>query len=210
MEKAEYLLSIIRNRRSIRRFKPNPVPKEYLEFIFEAARWAPSAGNRQPWRFIVVSEGETRRKIGEIYQKIRQSELKLLPPDSPYYKAISERVKANFYRDIFATAPVAIVVCGVPKESFRMRTYILDCAITAQNMLLMAHALSLGSVYINFDRPEHEDLLEQIKNFLKVPEDGKIMSILPLGQPDEQPAEPPRKEIHETVFYESYGEKGTE
>jgi nitroreductase len=207
MKKAQYLLGIVKSRRSIRRFKPDPVKKEHLNFIFEAARWAPSAGNRQSWRFIVVREGERRQKIGEVYQKIREDELKLLPPDSPYYKAMAERVKANFYKDMFAEAPVNIVVCGVPKKSFRMRTYIQDCAITTQNILLMAHALGLGSVYINFDRPEHEELVKQIQKLLEVPEDIKIMAILPMGYPNEQPAPPPRKELDEIVFHERYGQK---
>jgi len=207
MEKAEYLLGIIKGRRSIRRFKSILVPKEYLNFIFEAARWAPSAGNRQSWRFIVVTENEMRRRIGEIYQQIREDELKSLPLDSPYYKAVSERVKTNFYRDIFTGAPVHIIVCGIPKESFRMRTYVLDCAISIQNILLTAYALGLSSVYINFDRPEHENLIKQIQKLLEVPEDVKIMAILPLGYPDEQPVVPPRKELDEIVFYEKYGLK---
>ena len=118
-------------------------------------------------------------------------------------------MKTNFYRDMFAEASVNIVVCGVPKESFRMRTYVQDCAVTTQNMLLMAHALRLGSVYINFDRPEHEDLVMQIQKLLEVPEDVKIMAILPLGYPDEQPTAPPRKEQDEIVFHERYGQKAS-
>jgi len=200
-------LGVIKGRRSIRRFKSILVPKEYLDFILEAARWAPSAGNRQSWRFIVVTENGMRRRIGEIYQQIRRGELKSLPPDSPYYKAVSERVKTNFHRDMFTGAPVHIIVCGIPKESFRMRTYVQDCAIAIQNILLAAYALGLGSVYINFDRPEHETLVKQIQKLLEVPEDVKIMAILPLGYPDEQPTVPPRKELDEIVFYEKYGQK---
>lgn len=207
MEKAEYLLSIVKARRSIRRFKPIRVPGELLDLILEAARWAPSAGNRQPWRFIVVTEGEIRWKIGEVYQRIRERRLKFLPTDSPSYKRLSERVKSNFYRDMFAGAPVNIVVCGVPKESFHMRTYVQDCAVAIQNMLLMTHVLGLGSVYVNFDRPEHEDLVKQIQELLEVPEEVNIVAILPLGYPDEQPSAPPRKELHEIVFYERYGQK---
>jgi len=204
MEKAKLLLDIIRSRRSIRRFKSELVSGKHLNLIFEAARWAPSAGNRQPWRFMVVTDPEKIRKIGEIYQKIRAAELEELTKDSPRYKVISEKVKSNFYRDIFVTAPVNIVVCGVPKESYRMRTYVLDCSIAIQDMLLMAHALGLGSVYINFERPEHEDLIKQIARMLGVSEDVKIMAILPLGYPDEQPTPPPRKEIQEIVFSEKY------
>jgi len=122
----------------------------------------------------------------------------------PYYETVRERIKANVYRGIFVTAPIIIAVCGVPKESFRMRTYVLDCAITIQNILLMTHALGLGSVYINFDRPEHAALIKRIESLLGLPEDIKIMAILPLGYPDEQPAPPPRKEIHEIVYQEKY------
>jgi nitroreductase len=207
MEQAEYFLRIIKGRRSTRRFKSLPVPKEHLDFIFDAARWAPSAGNCQSWRFIIVTESEVRRRIGEVYQQIREDELKMLPLDSPYRKAINERVKNNFYRDMFAEAPVNIVVCGVPKESFRGRTYIQDCAVTTQNILLTAHALGLGSVYINFDRPEHEILVRQVQRLLEVPEDVRITAILPLGYPNEQPAPPPRRELDEIVFHERYGQK---
>lgn len=207
MERAKYLLEIIKSRRSIRRFKPDMIPMKFVDLILEAARWAPSAGNRQSWRFIVVNESEMKRKIGEVYQQIRGDEAKQLPPDSPYYKAMSERIKTNFYRDMFAIAPVCIVVCGVPKESFRMRTYVLDCAVAIQNILLMAHALGLGSVYINFDRPEHEDLVKELQKSLEIPEDAKITAILPLGYPDEQPLAPSRKEMDEIVFHERYGQK---
>lgn len=204
MEQAKILLGIIKGRRSIRRFKSNPVPKECLELIFEAARWAPSAGNRQSWRFIIATDPETKKEVGEIYQKIRERELEQLPKDDPQYKIRRERTKAKVYRDLFVTAPTIIVVCGVPKESFRMRTYVLDCAITIQNMLLMAHTLGLGSVYINFDRPEHADLIKRIESLLGVTEDTKIMAILPLGYPNEQPVPPPRKEISEIVNQEKY------
>lgn len=207
MQKAEYLLDIIKGRRSIRRFKSIPLPKEYLDFVLEAARWAPSAGNRQSWRFIVVTENEMRQRIGQIYQQIRGGELKSLPADSPYYKAVSERLKTNFYRDMFTEAPVHIVVCGIPKESFHMRTYVQDCAIAIQNVLLEAYALGLGLVYINFDRPEHENLVKQIQKLLEVPEEMKIVAILPLGYPDEQPAAPPRKELDKIVFHEKYGQR---
>jgi len=198
------MLDIVRGRRSIRRFKPNHVPKEYLDLIFEAARWTPSAGNRQPLRYVTVTNPDKILKIGEIYQKIRATELAELPKDSPRYNVVNERVKSNFYRDIFVTAPINIVVCGVPKESFRMRTYVLDCALAIQNMLLMAHAVGLGSVYINFDRPEHDNLVKQIARMLGIPGDVKIMAILPLGYPDEQPTPPPRREIREIVFDEKY------
>jgi len=205
MEKSASLLELMKTRRSVRRFKPDKVPKEYANMILEAARWAPSAGNRQPWRFIIVRETNVREKIGEIYQKIREADLKGVPADSPFYKAVRERIKENFYRNIFSTAPLLIVVCADPKESFHSRTYPMDCAVAIQNMLLLAHALGLGSTYIDFYRPEHELKLKQVKDLLKIPDEIGLRAILPLGHPDEEPAPPPRKNLHEIVFQEKYG-----
>jgi len=201
------LLDIIKARRSTRRFKSAVIPKEYVHTILDAARWAPSAGNRQPWRFIVVTDITSREKIGQIYQNMRKADLQGTPQDAPHYKALNERIKADFYKGIFATAPCLIVVCANKMESFRQRTYVLDCAVAIQNMLLMAHALRLGSIYINFDRPEHEQELKQLKDFLEVPENIAIQAILPLGYSDEKPTPPPRKDLGEIVYQEKYGHK---
>jgi len=206
MEKAALLLELMKTRRSIRRFKPDAVPKGFVDMVLEAARWAPSAGNRQPWRFIVVRDATARKEIGEIYQKMREAELKEMPAYSSHYKMISERIKANFYRNIFATAPLLIVVCANPRESFHYRTYPMDCAVAIQNMLLLAHALGLGSTYINFYRPEHESKLKQLKDLLEIPDDIEIRAVLPLGYPDEEPVPPPRKGLRETVFQGKYGQ----
>lgn len=207
MEGSLKLLNVLKARRSIRRFKSDAVPKECVEVILEAARWSPSAGNRQPWRFIVVTHAITREKIGEIYQNIRKAELYIIPKDTPYYKALDERIKADFYKRIFSTAPCAIVVCANKAESFRERTYVLDCAAAIQNMLLMAYSLGLGSIYINFDRPEHEQELRQLKDSLEVPDNITIQAVLPLGYPDEKPSPPPRKDPCEIVYQEKFGLK---
>jgi len=205
MERASLLLNLIKSRRSIRRFKSNMVPKEYLDMILEAARWAPSAGNRQPWRFIIVTDVNTLEKIGEIYQEMRADDIKGVSPNSDYYKAISERIRINFFKNIFTTAPILIVVCADIEQSFGSRTWAMDCAIATQNMLLMAHALGLGSVIIDFQRPEHEPQLKEAKDLLGIPDDIRLMFILPIGYPDEDPAPRPRMELSQIVYHEKYG-----
>lgn len=204
MEKAALLLELMKTRRSIRRFKSKRVPKTFVNIVLEAARWAPSAGNRQPWRFILIKNTNTRQKIGEIYQKIREVDLKEISTDSPRYELITERIKTDFYKNIFAKAPLLIVVCANPKESYNYRTYPMDCAVSIQNMLLLVHALGLGSTYIDFYRPEHESKLKQLKDLLEIPDDIEIRAILPLGYPDEEPVPPPRKDLRETVFQEKF------
>lgn len=67
------LLELFKNRRSTRKFKPEPLPDEYIEKIIEAARWAPSAANSQPWEFIVVKKPELRTRIIELLEEVNQS-----------------------------------------------------------------------------------------------------------------------------------------
>jgi len=205
MEKASSLLNLMKTRRSIRRFKPHSVPKEYLDIILEAARWAPSAGDRQPWRFIIVKDVNSIEKIGELYQNMRADDIKGVDVNSNYYKAINERVRTNFYKNIFTTAPLLIVVCADVEQSFRSRTWPMDCAIATQNMLLMAHALGLGSVIIDFQRPEHEIQLKEARDLLGIPDGVKFMFILPVGYPDEEPAPTPRMELSQMIYQEKYG-----
>jgi nitroreductase len=191
----------------MRRFKSDVVPKEYLDMILEAARWAPSAGNRQPWKFIIVSDMNTIEKLGEIYQDMRAADIREVPTDSDYYRAKSERVRTNFYKNIFTTAPLLIVVCADAGQSFRSRTWAMDCAIATQNMLLMAHALGLGSVIIDFQRPEHEPKLNEARDLLGIPDNVKLIFILPVGYPDEEPEPRPRIELTQMVYHGEYSHK---
>jgi nitroreductase len=178
-----------------------------LDIILEVARWAPSAGNRQPWRFVIVKDVNTIEKIGEIYQDMRADDIKGVDANSNYYKAINERIRTNFYKNIFTTAPLLIVVCADAEQSFRSRTWPMDCAIATQNMLLMVHALGLGSVIIDFQRPEHEPKLKEARDLLGIPDGVKLMFILPIGYSAEEPTPPPRMESSQIVYLEKYGHK---
>ena len=83
----------------------------------------------------------------------------------------------------------------------------MDCSIATQNMLLMAHALGVGSVIIDFQRPEHETLLKLVRDLLRIPEGVKLMFMLPIGYPDEEPAPPPRIVLNQIIYFEKYGQK---
>jgi len=74
-------------------------------------------------------------------------------------------------------------------------------------MLLMAHALGLGSIYVNFDKLEHEELIKRVQKLLEVPKGVRIMAILLAGFSNEQSTPPPRREMDEIVFYERHGRK---
>ncbi|MGQ9733249.1 MAG: nitroreductase family protein [Candidatus Zipacnadales bacterium] len=113
------------SRRSVRKYRPDPVPDEHLERILEAGRQAPSAGNRQPWHFIVVREADRRREL-------------------------AQACKGQMF---IADADAIICGCGLPQVSERWHR--VDPAIALQNMILAATALGYGTCWIGaFDEDE--------------------------------------------------------
>ncbi|MGD8543649.1 MAG: nitroreductase family protein [Candidatus Bathyarchaeota archaeon] len=121
------VFEIIRKRRSIRLYEEKPVEQEKLNRVLEAGRLAPSADNRQPWRFIVVTNDE-----------------------------VKEKLRASYDEEWFVSAPVIIIGCAVPKEAWvRMdgqEYWMVDVAIAMQNMILVATELGLGTCWIaDFD-----------------------------------------------------------
>ncbi|MEM2336289.1 MAG: nitroreductase family protein [Candidatus Bathyarchaeia archaeon] len=174
------LFEAVKKRRSIRKFKPNLIPNEDLKKILEAGRLAPSGGNRQPWYFIVVREGETK-------------------------KALATAANNQMF---IANADAVIVALGDPKASPVKLPYTLsatripykqDPMIAIEHMVLAATALGYGTCWIGaFDEKE-------VKKILKVPEDLAVIALLPIGVPDEEPPARPRKAFNEIFFKESYG-----
>ncbi len=108
------LLEIAKRRRSIRRFKPDPVPEECIEKIIEVAHWAMSGANAQPWEFIVVKRPEVRERIFELYKLHRQQVdvfNNTLVPELRHPVTGTLKAGQRSFRD----APVIIVVCGDPR-----------------------------------------------------------------------------------------------
>ena len=113
----EELIKTIFSRRSIRKYTEEPVPEEHVTTILEAAMAAPSASNRKPWHFVVVTERDTLNRLADAHK---------------YAKMLQE-------------APLCVVVCG--DESVSPRFWEQDCSAATQNILLAAQALGLGSVW---------------------------------------------------------------
>ncbi len=167
----------IRGRRSVRRFKPDPVPDEDLEKILEAGIWAPSAGNLQPWEFIVVRDARTRDALCD----------------------------AAYGQEWVREAPVVIVVCANTMRSAAyygergMTLYcIQDTAAAIQNMLLAAYALGYGTCWIGAFSEE------EVRRILGIPEHIRPVALIPLGRPAEHPSPPPRRPLSSVVHYERY------
>jgi nitroreductase len=144
-------------RRSIRKYKPGTIPENKLRKILEAAMNAPSAGNQQAWQFIVVREKETLLKITDIH---------------PYSQMLKQ-------------AGAAIVICGDLGAEKHRGYWVQDCAAATQNVLLAAHALGLGAVWLGV-HPRRERV-SGIQRLLRLPKNVVPLSVISLGRPGEKP-----------------------
>ncbi len=148
-------MEAILTRRSIRKYKEQSIPPELIEKILRAAMQAPSANNEQPWRFIIVEKKETLIKLGM---------------EHPYAKMLLE-------------ASVAIVVCGDTTLEKSPGYWVVDTSAATQNILLAAHALGLGAVWLGvYPRPERMALVGTI---FALPKAIQPLAIVSLGYPDE-------------------------
>jgi len=188
------VMEAIKTRRSIRKFKTTPVDDKTLEQVLEAARWAPSWGNTQCWRFIVVRDNNIKAELANTLVKVERGDEAV---DNPSLEAIR-------------SAPIVIVACcELGKSGYEFGKpatdkgdwYMFDVALAMQNLTLAAHSLGLGTVHIGaFDA-------KKAARILKVPEGLCVVEMTPLGYPAQEPKVRPRKELSEIVFYDSYGRR---
>ncbi|NIU85211.1 MAG: hypothetical protein GWN17_13830 [Candidatus Korarchaeota archaeon] len=172
----------IMDRRSVRFYKPDPLPKELIEKVIEAGNWAPSVGNLQPWRFIVVEDKYLRERLRDKAIPIWKSVMETLKEKEP--KRYEIYLKQRDRKDpIYYSAPVIIFVLGPSR---------INCALACENMMIAAHSLGLGSCYVGWgaliiDDPEVTEILE-----LKM--DESILGPIVIGFPEKYPEPPPKDE----------------
>lgn len=163
----------IKIRRSIRSFEDKPIEEEKLLRVLEAGRLAPSAKNRQEWRYVIVKDKELRRKIA-------------VASNNQYF---------------IAEAPVVIIGCATMVDyilSGGQPAYTIDVAISMDHMTIQAVEEGLGTCWIGSFKEE------EVKGILNIPQEMKVVEIMPLGYPKFLPAPKPRKRLQEIVFYDKY------
>jgi nitroreductase len=205
-------LDLVKRRRSIRGFKPDPIPEDDLNKILEAGRWAMSGSNAQPWEYIVVKSQETKDKLAKLWvpTRLHTYYLEQTRREDLRHHALSRPQGIPGWKD----APVLIVVCGdrrtlmtsvlymnfINTEGGPASVYIKNMANTVQNMHLAATALGLGSQWLSVDY-----VFEQaVRAVLDVPEVLEIHTIVALGYPEAKLAAGYRRELREIVHYEKY------
>ena len=186
------ILDIIKTRRSIRHYKSDPVDEASILKVMEAAHWAPSWGNTQCWRFIVVRDSNIKSQVAETVTKVR------------FENDLLETAAVQAIRQ----APVLIVVCaelgkagchsdGMPATD-KGDWFMFDVALAMQNLVLAAHSLGLATVHVGrFDAKVAASILE-------IPQGYCVVEMTPLGYPDQVRDPRPRKELPEIVFYDKW------
>jgi nitroreductase len=183
------LNEIFRNiytRRSVRDYKPDDVPDDILNELIKAGTYAPSAVNKQPWRFVVIKDRDMISRLSARAKKMWLDTAGKV--DDPHLKQVVNAMKMPEF-NIFHNAPVLVLIFAAP-DAYSPQ---FDCALAAGNMMLAARSLGVGSCWIGFGMPlgSDKDTLDE----LKVPEGHKLMAPLVFGYPvkDLQPA-PKRKD----------------
>ncbi len=163
---------VIQKRYSCRNYKDTLVSDEKLKSILEAARLAPSASNRQQYKFIVIKDKEKREKLAEISGQSFIAEAPIIIAG-------------------ISLEPERVMSCEVP-------TYAVDLAIAMEHIALQACAEGLGSCWIG-SFPQ-----EETKNILEVPEEYKIVALMPIGYSADSKELKEKKDLEELIYYEKF------
>jgi len=186
---------VVRTRRSVRSFEPTPVPEDHLLQILDAARMAPTSGNQQPWKFLVVREPELierlKERCVEMSLEYRRSQGTTVTPEMEV--SVRENLEGGYF-----SAPAYIVI--LTDNESRYPTYNhWDGPMAAGYLMLAARALGYGTVFITDSIPD-----QVTKEVLEIPDQYTRVCITPLGVPTAWPESPEKKALGEFVVYDRF------
>lgn len=168
-------LEAIKSVKSVSKYKPDPIPELKVQAVMNAARLAPSAENLQPWKFVVVSDVDTKRKLAGACTNAKH----------------------------MVDAPLVVVACARLDEAVAMiggymNSYPTDLGMALANVTVAATSEGLGTSWV-FAFNE-----EKVRTLLKIPDDARVVGLTPLGVPEAFEAPAGRKHISEILSYNAY------
>jgi len=189
--------NVIQNRRSVRKFKPDSIPDKDIIRIIDAARMAPTSGNQQPWKFMVIKD---RNKIDQmkeacikVYSDMFDQNNNINETKEQYTEKISNRLTEGYF-----SAPVFIVVLTDNNSLYPTYNH-WDGPLAAGYLMLAARSLGYGTVFIT------DAISEKVtKDVLKIPDTFTRVCITPVGIPLEWPKPPAKKEIDELIIWDRF------
>lgn len=177
-ERLDAFRELARRRRSVRAFRDDPIPEEVLRGVLEAANWAPSGANAQPWEFVVVRDEDRQRELAEIFKD-----------ETSYKRSVDPDFPAGGNYGEFVDAPVTVVVAGDTRyerwwpqilDGSREKLFHHSMAACIQTLHLAAAAAGLGTTWVTVRGPS----VHRVRDLLDVPAYLRIGSVAPLGYPD--------------------------
>jgi coenzyme F420-0:L-glutamate ligase/coenzyme F420-1:gamma-L-glutamate ligase len=200
------VLDVIKQRRSIRKYLPQQVPRELVEEVLVAAGWAPSAHNSQPWRFIVLADNSVKRELADAMADAWVADL------AKYGLTVEENNRKERV-ERFANASVLILACltmdGLRKFPDKQRQMserdlaMQSLGAAIQNLLLMAHVKGLGACW--FCAPGF--CKDTVRKVLRIPVAVEPEAFVLIGYPAETPLVPTKKSLGEYCFVDEWGRK---
>ena len=179
------IYEVMQTQRAIRRWTNEPVDPEVIERIIQAACWAPSGSNLQPWGFLVVTDDGKRERLATA---IRESFRSRFVADRPNPDQIEDPTQRRMLRgafnlfDNFAAAPVWIIPCLVAAQSPAPSGLLAGSSIypSIQNLMLAARAEGLGTVLTT----PQDGIMDELREELSIPDNALPVAIIPMGRPD--------------------------
>jgi len=168
------LIEAIKTRRSVRRFKPSSIPDRLIQSLIDSARHAPSAGDTQPWEFIIVKDKNVKERLAQTHA----------------------------FSDFVGEAPICIVVLG--NEKISPNCFTIDVACATENLLLAAHSLGLGACWVAVYDPLNPNFERHVRAVLNVPPHLRIIAMVPIGYPDEKAEPRKLREFNQILHYDKY------
>ena len=199
---SENFLALVRTRRSVRVYRAGKVTDKQLETILEAARWAPSGANTQPWEFVVTRDRAKMKRVRQIYdQEWKQRKLE----DPVNYKGLK--------KDYVGDVSVLVLVCADPRTmqvylttrqtGDREKLFQASIANSVEHMMLMAASMGLGTVWVSV----REEVEPELRELFKVPQPLRLLWIMPIGHASSWPKAKPRRKISAFTHREVYDAK---
>ena len=196
---SKHLLEIICKRRSVRVYRTGKVTDKQLEAILEAARWAPSGANTQPWELVVTRDRNKMKRMREIFY----SEWKRRKREDPVtYKGLTKYYVGD--------ASVVVLVCGDPRTmqvylttrepGDREKLFQASIANAVEHMMLVAASMNLGTVWVSV----REDVEPELRELFKVPQPLRLLWVVPIGKGRFWPKAKPRRKVSDFVHQELY------
>jgi len=191
------LFTAIRKRRSVRQFKPDPIPDDHMKQILQAARLAPTSGNQQPWQFLVVDD---RAKIDELKADCVEYRIGQIQEQNELTaeQIVTQRERIAGGLAGYFTAPVYVVILTSANSRYPDYNH-WDGPLAAANLMLAARALGYGTVFITDSIPE-----EVTKQTFNIPDEMTRVCITPIGVPESWPGQPSKKPWRSFVVKNSF------